>query len=269
MSNWKYLIARRLTQVTLLLLFWAGSTLGLNVLVGNYSASRVLDILPMADPYAVLQMLIAGSPLAAEVLLGAAITLAFYALVAGRLFCSWVCPVNPVTDTANWLRRKLGFDDYGKRLALPRATRYAIFALALMLCFAFGLAAFEIISPIGMLHRGLIYGMGFGWAAIAVIFLFDLFVARQGFCGHLCPLGAFYSLAGRWSLLRIHHDAEACTSCMRCVALCPEQQVLPMVGKQTATVDYSECTRCGRCIDACDDGAMRFALKKTPNPDSR
>ena len=39
--------------------------------------------------------------------LGALIVAMFYALVGGRVFCSWVCPVNVVTDTASWLRRRL------------------------------------------------------------------------------------------------------------------------------------------------------------------
>ena len=32
----------------------------------------------------------------------------FYLIVGGRVFCSWVCPVNIVTDFAEWLRRRLG-----------------------------------------------------------------------------------------------------------------------------------------------------------------
>ena len=30
--------------------------------------------------------------------------LAIYVLIGGRAYCAWVCPVNIVTDTANWLR---------------------------------------------------------------------------------------------------------------------------------------------------------------------
>jgi ferredoxin-type protein NapG len=37
---------------------------------------------------------------------GCAIVVVFYALVGGRVFCSWVCPVNVVTDAAAWLRRR-------------------------------------------------------------------------------------------------------------------------------------------------------------------
>lgn len=53
-----------------------------------------------------------------------------------------------------------------------------------------GIAAFEFVSPISMLHRGIVFGMGFGWSAIAMIFLFDLFVLKNGWCGHVCPFCA-------------------------------------------------------------------------------
>ena len=43
----------------------------------------------------------------------------FYALVGGRVFCSWVCPLNVVTDTAAWLRRRL-------RIATGRAPRRSL-----------------------------------------------------------------------------------------------------------------------------------------------
>ncbi|MFT8144368.1 4Fe-4S binding protein, partial [Salmonella enterica subsp. enterica serovar Enteritidis] len=59
-----------------------------------------------------------------------------------------------------------------------------------------GIAAFELVSPIGILHRGVIFGMGMGGAAVLSIFLFDLFAVKNGWCGHVCPLGGFYSLIG-------------------------------------------------------------------------
>jgi ferredoxin-type protein NapH len=46
----------------------------------------------------VLQILATGHQLAGTVLLGAAIVLAFFFVVGGRSFCSWVCPVNLVSS---------------------------------------------------------------------------------------------------------------------------------------------------------------------------
>ena len=101
--------------------------------------------------------------------------------------------------------------------------------LSLIISFALGITAFEFISPISMVHRGLVFGLGFGLSAMIVIFLFDLLVLKNGWCGHICPLGGFYSLIGKFSLIRVNHDSESCTNCMKCKEVCPEMQVLWMI----------------------------------------
>jgi ferredoxin-type protein NapH len=47
------------------------------------------------------------------------------------------------------------------------------------------------------MHREIIFGLGLGWTALVGLFLFDWLVVKHGWCGHLCPLGAFYSVIGR------------------------------------------------------------------------
>ncbi len=99
-------------------------------------------------------------------------------------------------------------------------------------------------------------------AAILVIFLFDLFVLKNGWCGHICPLGGFYSLIGKYSLIRVHHNVDNCTECMKCKEVCPEDQVLFMITKESLPVLNGECTNCARCIEECDDDALNFSIKK-------
>ncbi len=257
----KYLILRRIVQIGLMFLYFGANAWGWNIIVGNLSSSKIFDTIPMSDPYAVLQMFAAGAVIAADVFLGALIALLFYSLVGGRAFCSWVCPVNMVTDLANYLRRKLGFNQIQKKQPATRSMRYWVIAMSLVISFGFGVAAFEFISPVSMVHRGIIFGMGFGWAAIVIIFLFDLFVLKNGWCGHICPIGGFYSLIGRFSLIRVKHEEEKCTLCMKCKEVCPENQVLFMVGKSTQQVLSGECTNCARCIEVCDDDALNFSLR--------
>ncbi len=267
-NNWLYkhrfLIARRITQLTIIGLYIAGNAYGWKILTGNLSSSKILDVIPMADPYAVLQMFAAGTLLATDVLIGAAIVLVFYGLIGGRAFCSWVCPMNMVTDFANWLRVKTGIHKDEWQLRISRKARYWILVLSLILSFLIAAPAFEFVSPISMLHRGLVFGMGFGWAAVLGVFLFDLFVTKNGWCGHLCPLGGFYSLISKPSVIRVKHDADKCTLCMNCKNVCPEKQVLWMVGKESVFVSSGECINCGRCIEVCNDDALNFGLRVKP-----
>lgn len=266
--GWRYLILRRTVQIGVMLMFfgtlhWGWRVAGAPLLRGNLSASEFLGVIPMADPFAVMQQLVSGHMLHNTVLLGAAILLVFYAL-AGRVFCAWVCPMNLVTDLAGWLRTKLLFNNLFR---LSRDTRYWILALALVLSALLGMAAFEWVSPISMLHRELIYGVGMGLTAALGIFVFDLLILKHGWCGHLCPLGAFYGLLGRRALLRVRFDDRSCTRCGECARVCPEPQVLNLKrAAEYGMVTAGACTNCARCIPVCPERSLDFAVRWDARP---
>jgi ferredoxin-type protein NapH len=266
MSNWlkkyRFLIARRIVQFTILFLYGAANWFGWKILVGNLSFSTFLETIPLADPFTVAQMLIAGAVIGSEVFIGALIILLFYGLIGGRAFCSWVCPINLVTDLAGWLRRKLNIDREGRRVLISRRFRYWFLGTMLVLSFIVGAAAFEFINPIGILTRGVIFGIGFGWALILTIFLFDLFIVKNGWCGHMCPVGATYSIIGSRSLIRVEHNHLNCTNCGNCKEVCPEKEVLnPIIYRKSGFIDGIECTNCGRCVEVCNDNALKFSIR--------
>lgn len=263
MKHYRYLLLRRFTQFAILLLYIGANAWGWKILHGDLSASSVFGTVPLADPYAVLQIAVTGATLGMDILLGAMIIVLFYGIIGGRGFCSWVCPVNMITDTAAWLRRKMKLSEIQKRFYISRSVRYWILGLSLILSAVMGVAVFELISPVSMAHRGAVFGMGMGGGALAVIFLFDLLVHENGWCGYICPLGASYSLIGRFSLIRVHHNAEKCTDCRACITVCPEKEVLHMINKSSESVLMGECTNCGRCIDVCQESALEFSIRST------
>jgi ferredoxin-type protein NapH len=259
--SWRYLILRRSIQFLILLTFfgtmhWGWKVAGSPLLTGNLSASELLGVIPLADPFATAQMLFTGFMPESRVLLGAATVLVLFALAGGRIFCSWVCPVNPVTDLAGWLGKRFVV---GQSVRASRELRYWALGLALALSTLTGVAAFEWISPIAMLHRELIYGIGLGWIAVLGVFLFDLLVMRHGWCGHLCPLGAFYGLLGRSAQLRVRFDSSTCTHCGECAAVCPEPQVLNLSrAAEVGMIASGHCTNCGRCTPICPESSLAF-----------
>ena len=260
----RFLVLRRLSQLTVLLLFLIGPWFGWWLVKGNLNYSLSLGTVPLADPLVLLQSLLTGHVPERNAIIGVAIVTVFYLLVGGRVYCSWVCPVNMVTDAASALRRKL---DIRGGADLPRETRYWILGLILLLAATTGGIVWELVNPVSMLPRGLMFGMGAGWLLIGGIFLFDLFVMKRGWCSYLCPVGAFYSLLGRLSLLRVTaNKREACNDCLDCFVVCPEQQVikLPLKGgkKGASPVILSgNCTNCGRCIDVCSKDVFSFGSR--------
>lgn len=256
----RFLILRRLSQLGILALFLLGPLAGVWIVKGNLSSSVTLGVLPLTDPFVLAQSLAARHVPEMAALTGVAIVIVFYALVGGRVFCSWVCPVNAVTDTASWLRRRLRITT-GRA---PRGTlRYWLLGAVLVASAIAGQTVWESVNPVSMTQRALIFGGTVAWAATAAVFLFDLLVAPRGWCGHLCPVGAAYALIGSRSALRVSAaHASRCNDCADCYAVCPEPQVIviPLKGKDGASpvITDRECTNCGRCIDVCGPDVFRF-----------
>ena len=260
----KWLLLRRAAQLFFLAIFLVGPWAGLWIAEGTLVSSLTLGVLPLTDPFVFLQSLVAGHLPETTAVLGAAIVLAAYAVLGGRMYCSWVCPINPITDAASVLRRRLGL---GKGWQPKRSAKYWVLAMTLVVSALTGVIAWELVNPISLLHRGLLFGVGFAWAAVLAVFVFDLVVSRDGWCGHLCPVGAFYGLVGQRSLLRVKAERrQDCDDCMDCFAVCPEPQVITPAlrgadnGLGPVILDR-DCTICGRCIDVCSKDVYRFAWR--------
>ena len=260
---YRFLILRRFSQLAVILMFLSGPFWNVWILKGNYSASLLFDTVPLTDPLITAESLVTGYLPEWTTILGALIIIAFYAVVASKAFCGWVCPLNMVTDTAAWLRRKLGIRQTAK---ISRNLRYGILAMILVGSAVSGTLLWEWINPVAALGRVFVYGMGATLWLVAVVFLFDLLVAEHGWCGHLCPIGATYALIGAKSLVKVKVvDRERCDRCMDCYNVCPEPQVLrlPLHGKpeDSQIVLEKDCITCGRCIDVCPENVFAFGSR--------
>ncbi|MGY5820284.1 quinol dehydrogenase ferredoxin subunit NapH [Vibrio chemaguriensis] len=256
----RFLVLRRLCQLTIIALFMAGPTLG--VLTGNLSSSMLLDTVPLSDPLIVLQALATGHIPEFNALLGVVIVVVFYAILAPRAFCAWVCPLNIVTDLAAWLRRKFNIK---ASYRWSPAIRYWLIPVLMLGSALSGAILWTWLDPVAALHRGLVFGMGTGWVLIALVFVLDLLLVEHGWCGHLCPLGATYGVIGRKSLLRVTAvRREDCTKCMDCFYVCPEPEVLrqPLKEGDRRVMDQN-CISCGRCLDVCPEHVFEFKNRLT------
>ncbi len=264
LGAYKWLILRRISQLSILALFLAGPLYSVWIVKGNMASSLILDILPLSDPYVMLQGLMSGNLPTQAGLIGVIIVLAFYLLVGGRVYCSWMCPINMVTDAAGWMRKKL---DLKVSSQFSRSSRYWLLELTLILPLITGVIVWELFNPVSLMFRGIIFGMGWAWMVIIAIFLFDLFVSQRGWCGHLCPVGAFYSLLGVKSLLRVSAvNRDQCDDCNDCFVVCPEPKVIRPALKGadkgiSPLIDEMNCTNCGRCIDICDVDVFKFTKR--------
>ncbi len=259
----KWLVLRRVVQLGILGLFALGPFGGIWILKGTLASSVFLGTIPLMDPYVAFQALLAGHVVARDAAIGTAVIAVFYLIVGGRAYCSWVCPVNLFTDLAAWLHGR-GVSRPASRF--PPSARYWLLAGTLTVSTITATIAWEWVNPVTILQRGLLFGMGLAWVVVPAVLALDLFVVRRGWCGHICPVGAFYSLLAVPALVRVSAvRRQRCNDCMACFAVCPEPQVIrPALkgsGERSPVILSPNCVNCGRCIDVCEKDVFRFSTR--------
>ncbi len=189
-----------------------------------------------------------------------------FTVVLGRFFCGWICPANFLyelnTNFAAWLRwagLKVGNHHFDRRI------KYVILGLGLIGSAATGSVLLAAVYPPAIIGREFYYaiavgGVGAGAAFFLGTMLFDLLVARRGFCRYLCPGGALYSLLGRYRPVRIRRIVENCNDCTKCNVVC-EFGLDPLHDRFG-----QECTNCAACMAVCPVEAMTFTLRLTDVP---
>jgi ferredoxin-type protein NapH len=221
--------------------------------------------LKLSDPLAVAGHMAAGLTVYWPFFLTALIPFAVTALL-GRIFCGWICPANFLYELNSnlslwlqWAGLKTGLRHFDRRL------KYAVLGVGLGLSAVSGSALLAAVYPPAIIGRELYYviaqgGFGAGMVLFLGTLLFDLLMARRGFCRYLCPGGALYSLLGRYRLVRIRRVVESCNDCQKCNAVC-EFELDPWhdgFGQ--------ECTNCAACIAICPTDALAFDIRLFDQP---
>ena len=190
-------------------------------------------------------------------------------VLLGRLICGFLCPFGWFQELLHRIpTRKLST----KKLRPLTYLKYVILLAMVVLLPAFAVndvgmgdpffckylcpqGVLEGAIPLALVNSGIRAALGklFTWKLcilLAVTALSILFY--RPFCKWLCPLGAFYALFNKVSLLQMKVDANACISCGKCARACG------MDVDVTKTPDHAECIRCGKCVLACPTGAVHF-----------
>ncbi|MBU2465394.1 MAG: NapH/MauN family ferredoxin-type protein [Bacteroidetes bacterium] len=252
------------------LLFVFSFWLDLSVLEGSLSGSRLLGFYLM-DPFNSLQLLAISSTtgymamLTMNFWIGLFTILIFWFILGGRSFCSWMCPYHILAEWAekvhNYLVNKKKIKEHQYHIGL----RFVFLVGFVLLAVLTKNLVFENLNLVGIISKGMIYGPSLLLLWLLAIILFEVFVSRRFWCRYVCPIGATYSMVGKYSPLAVKFDYDKCGYCLEChkVCLVPHELWFVKRGKATQVTHFvdSDCTRCGLCVDVCPGHALTFAVK--------
>ena len=186
------------------------------------------------------------------------ISITLTALLLGRFFCGFLCPVGSLQDGIRFLAGKLGVKK--KKLpsigiVKPESIKYVVL-IELIILSTIGLGSrASAVSP-WLVYLNVFAGFRIhtGLIILVLIVLFSVFFNRV-FCRCFCPLGAFQALLNAISPLKIS-KGKSCHGCQLCLKDCP----VDIIVDNEETVS-PECVNCLKCTEAsCIKGSPGYQV---------
>ncbi|MCR5756304.1 MAG: 4Fe-4S binding protein [Selenomonas sp.] len=218
---------------------------------GTYISADLLGV-ALTDPLTAMEITLAGKSFH-PVLWLSALPLIIVALLFGRVFCSYVCPLNLLLELlpGTLTERK------SQNSQLP----IYILAMVLLLSLLISIPVHNTLSPVYAMMHVLLFGLGIEAILLGIVLLMALTLGRKSWCRLLCPLGAVYGLLGIKRRLFLQVDPHKCIHCQKCLRACS----MGTVPGSSNWRDVYNCTNCGDCVDACEQQALHFSLKGSGN----
>ncbi len=185
------------------------------------------------------------------------------ALLLGRVFCSWVCPISflsELTDKALGIfSKKLKYQR--NLITLPKYIFWFALILELFLTLIIGYPLYVWWSPQALVGREIMLYIFYKIITIEIIIVFAVLflnlLTRRFFCRYLCPLGALLALFGKDRKLIIRYNPNNCINCKLCDQRCP-LDIKPSQGNSEGIY----CWNCFECKDVCPKDALKIVWGK-------
>ncbi len=225
-------------------------------------ASLKIGSFDLTEPAAGLAAVLAAGRVGAVLLLGMAPVVGL-ALLAGPVFCSWVCPWGLLSEGVDRLRQRFRPRPWRERAWVRvRTVRWAMLATALLLGGLLAMPLAAVISaprlitslPLEVVYLRILSPVTAG--LLVALLALEVAGPRRLWCRALCPVGALANYLRGPQTLAVRFAPERCL-CPRlplCHVHCP-WGIDPRQANR-----YDGCSNCLACVDGCPSGALTVGL---------
>lgn len=168
------------------------------------------------------------------------------ALLFGRIYCGYVCPMNTLMIPTEWLSKKLKIqtDKSPKWLS---SGKFAWLSLV-------GSVAIMLIAQ-KLLHKNI--PILLIWLAVSV--LITLRYKPVVFHNLICPFGPLQKVFGKFAIFSERVNKEECIGCKLCEKVCPSDAIAVKSGNKRADIETSLCLQCTSCQQVCPTDAIHYS----------
>ena len=182
-----------------------------------------------------------------------------FALILGKVFCSFLCPLGMLFDVT-WR--------VTEALHLPKLRRDEKFMriiniinkvfLVFFICGIVSLIAILIFFP--EFFDG-VKIPAFALIIAAVVMITVNALARRFFC-NVCPIGSFIGLFEKISIVKLEKGCGDCLMCGACYEACPMRIKEIYTEINNNNVSSPQCIYCGECVKQCQvDNALSITVR--------
>ncbi len=184
----------------------------------------------------------------------------FSSLLAGRIFCGFVCPLGALQELISKFNFKS--DLKGQKEAKYRVEvssqvsskiRWIFLGVLFLLASVWSIIILPVFNPLSGFSflKNFALTLLLPFISMVVVCITSIFIYRP-WCRFLCPFGAGLSFLSRFTGIK-YQRTEDCTECGLCEKICPTQEA-------AADSKEGECYFCNRCIEICPNDAIKFDM---------
>ena len=210
-------------------------------------------------------------------------------ILAGRIYCSSICPIGTLQDIISRFRKKI---KGRKRYSYRKENiwlRYPVLLITVVSFLAgnillvnildpysnFGRILSQIFNPILVginnlfvfslenLNIYLLYPVEMKnipnlFILFPLIFLFIIvylsFTRGRLYCNTICPVGTLLGLFSKFPVYKLKIDRSSCDECGACTVVC-KSECIDSVNKE---INFDRCVNCFNCIDVCPSESISY-----------